>query len=146
MDKEYEGITISYSDYIKRIYFDEPIVCSNMNFVVLEYENTPALRINFYKETNHLSEAVEYEMIELYDHMIQNSLENNYIEYNFDNMYNVEKLEFDININTDIIIEYNNNKTNKYETKILKSNNTNIFKSILSLNNNNYWKNMNYSQ
>lgn len=123
IEEEYDGICIPNSDYIKRIYFNNPIICSNMTLIIMEYENIPALRINFYKEKI-IEEKTEYEMIELYDCMIQKS--NEYIEYNFENLYDIEILEFDTNVQSDIKLEYM--KDTKYETKILVNDNSNIIR------------------
>jgi hypothetical protein len=56
--------------------------------------------------------------------MIQKS--NDYIEYNFENLYDIEILEFDTNVQGDIKLEYM--KDTKYETKIIVNDNSNIIK------------------
>lgn len=81
---EMETTEINISNYIKRIYFKDPIYCNVMRINILGYEGILSLRVNIYKMT-----VVDnkYELIPLHPCQIQKY--DDYIEYNFENMYNI---------------------------------------------------------
>lgn len=103
-EDETEGILIPNRDYIKRIYFKEPIYCNIMRILILEYEKSPVIKYNIYKIKDIIGKKEEYELITLQPCQIQKT--NEYIQYNFENMYNIRMIDFSDNIYDNVKIEY----------------------------------------
>jgi hypothetical protein len=107
-------IDINNSDYIKRIYFKQPIHCNILRLTVKKYHNIPAVRFAVYRMKQNIGER-EMEEIVVNPSMIQyNEKLPNTIQYNFDSMYHLCKIVSKNNVITYLEYSQGLDKFKKY--------------------------------
>jgi hypothetical protein len=132
----FDGITINNFEFIKRIYFDKPLICTSLKIKIDEYYKCPAMRFEIYYDSTKCIEDID-KTNKSFKNFIFNALYfgNNRQILEFEKLFNKELLNVYstnlLNFDTNYDIEWLTN--NKYYNEFFDHNKINRI---------DYWNNL----
>jgi len=144
-DNIFEGINVSNYEYIKRIYFKTPVLCSAIQIKILEYHIRPTLRLEIYYLKNTYINNIDKKSNEFKNYLFNcQYLDNNRKILAYDSLFNnIINNSFNtkfLNFNNDNLDYVSLSPVNIMMTSGVSSNE--CYKSFFSINNINpteYW-------
>jgi hypothetical protein len=132
----YTGITINNFEFIKRIYFDKPLVCTSLKIKIEDYHRYPALRFEIYYDSTKCIEDID-KTDGSFKNFVFNGLYfgNNRHLFEFEKLFNRQLLDIYstnvLNFDTSYKLSWLTN--NKYYNEFFDHNNINRIE---------YWNNL----